>query len=173
MLYKKDNQIKSANDIIIIKDGMQTINPSHEMLLADGWEEYVVTKTLEEVRQKKLAELIAYDKESREINEFYLNGVGMWYDASKRSTIKNLVESNIKVGNDTVTLWTEEEPIMPITINCEQALLMLAQLEVYAGNALNVTRQHQAAIMALDSIEAIEAYDYTTSYPEKLNLSTN
>lgn len=173
MLYKKDNQIKSANEIIIIKDDMQTINPSHEMLLADGWKEYIVEPTLEEVRQKKLAELIAYDKESREINEFYLNGVGMWYDAPKRSTIKNLVESNIKVGNDTVTLWTEEEPIMPITINCEQALLMLAQLEVYAGNALNVTRQHQAAIMALDNKEAIEAYDYTTDYPEKLNLSTN
>ena len=40
-LYTKDGQIKYANRIVIIKDGMQIINPSEEQILADGWEEYV------------------------------------------------------------------------------------------------------------------------------------
>lgn len=38
--YKKDGQIKYANQIVIIKDGMRTMNPTEEMILADGWEVY-------------------------------------------------------------------------------------------------------------------------------------
>ena len=40
-LYTKDNEIKSANRIVVIKDGMQIINPTEEQILADGWVEYV------------------------------------------------------------------------------------------------------------------------------------
>ena len=34
--YTKDGQIKSANRIVVIKDGMQVINPTEEQILADG-----------------------------------------------------------------------------------------------------------------------------------------
>ena len=40
-LYTKDNEIKYANRIVVIKDGMQIINPTEEQILADGWVEYV------------------------------------------------------------------------------------------------------------------------------------
>lgn len=43
MLYIKDNVIKERSRIIVIKDGYQIINPTEEMVLADGWEEYVPT----------------------------------------------------------------------------------------------------------------------------------
>ena len=33
--------IKTANQIIIVKNDMQTLNPSEDMILADGWAEYV------------------------------------------------------------------------------------------------------------------------------------
>lgn len=39
--YTKDGQIKYANRIVVIKDGMQIINPTEEQILADGWVEYV------------------------------------------------------------------------------------------------------------------------------------
>ena len=39
--YTKDGQIKYANRIVVIKDGMQIINPTEEQILADGWTEYV------------------------------------------------------------------------------------------------------------------------------------
>ena len=39
--YTKDNEIKYANRIVVIKDGMQVINPTEEQILADGWVEYV------------------------------------------------------------------------------------------------------------------------------------
>ena len=40
--------IKERNRIVINKDGMQTINPTHEMLLEDGWVEYVIPEPTEE-----------------------------------------------------------------------------------------------------------------------------
>lgn len=39
--YIKDNEIKYANYIVVNKDGMQTINPTEEQILADGWVEYI------------------------------------------------------------------------------------------------------------------------------------
>jgi len=38
---------------------------------------------------------------------------------------------------------------------------MLIALEVYAGDALNTTEKHKAAVQALESIEEVENYDYT------------
>ena len=40
-LYIKENKIYPANRIVVIKDGMQIINPTEEQILADGWVEYV------------------------------------------------------------------------------------------------------------------------------------
>lgn len=39
--YIKDGVVKTRNNIVIKKDGMQYINPTEEMVLADGWVEYI------------------------------------------------------------------------------------------------------------------------------------
>lgn len=39
--YQKEGIIKYANQIVVIKDNMQIINPTEEEILADGWKEYV------------------------------------------------------------------------------------------------------------------------------------
>lgn len=39
-LYQKDGKVSSLNNIILIKDGMQIINPTEEQVLADGWTVY-------------------------------------------------------------------------------------------------------------------------------------
>lgn len=41
MLYKKDGKIKERSRIIIFKDDQQIINPTDEMVIADGWVKYV------------------------------------------------------------------------------------------------------------------------------------
>lgn len=38
--YKKDGKIEDANRIVVIIDDMQILNPTHEQIIADGWEEY-------------------------------------------------------------------------------------------------------------------------------------
>lgn len=42
--YIKDNKVKLSNEIIICRNGVQVINPSEEMILSGGWQEYVVPK---------------------------------------------------------------------------------------------------------------------------------
>ena len=69
------NVIKTGNRIVIVKDGRQYINPSEEMILADGWVEYVAPtrpepteeELLERARRRKLSALHEYD-ESKEVN---------------------------------------------------------------------------------------------------------
>lgn len=39
--YIKNNIILKGYRIKVVKDGMQYFNPNEEMILADGWEEYV------------------------------------------------------------------------------------------------------------------------------------
>lgn len=39
--YQKNGQIKLKSYIVIKRDGMQIINPSEELILANGWVEYV------------------------------------------------------------------------------------------------------------------------------------
>ena len=41
MLYKKDGKIKERSRIIIFKDDQQIINPTDEMVIADGWVKYI------------------------------------------------------------------------------------------------------------------------------------
>lgn len=56
--YIKDNQIKYANNIIIKKDGMQIINPSEELILADGWVEYIPPTPTPQPNHKSTYEIV-------------------------------------------------------------------------------------------------------------------
>lgn len=40
-IYEKNGEVKNANRIVIVTDEYQIINPTEEMILADGWVEYV------------------------------------------------------------------------------------------------------------------------------------
>ena len=48
---------------------------------------------------------------------------------------------------------------------------MLAQIQLYADQCYMVTKQHKAAVEALDTIEGVDNFDITSGYPEKLQLS--
>ena len=48
MLYIKDGKIRDASRIVIEKDGYMVLNPTAEMILADGWVEYVPDTTPKE-----------------------------------------------------------------------------------------------------------------------------
>lgn len=174
MITIENRQVYSSTGLYIHRKGSDVYFHRCTMLPneteADFEEvENVPTGELAEAITAKIAEIEAYDTSSA-VNQFFLNGVPMWYPATKRATIKNLVNSSVMEGRETTTLWTEEEPIVPITISCDAALQLLAKLEVYAGDALANTQKHKAAVLALTSVEDVQAYNYTTGYPEKLQL---
>jgi hypothetical protein len=85
--YIKNNKIKSKNHIIVYKDGMHTFNPTEEMILADGWVEYVTPiyePTIEDIKKHKKEEILHFDS-SNEINEFTINEIPVWLDKATRA----------------------------------------------------------------------------------------
>jgi hypothetical protein len=148
---------------------MQTINPSQEQIIADGWVEYieqVLPLTLEEVKQRKINDIILYDG-SGAVNEFSIGGVPMWLDKATRAGLLLRFEAEVKVGRTETTLWNEGQSY---TLPLEQAQQILIALELYASACYDNTQSHIAEVQKLESKEAVESYDYTTGYPAKLNF---
>lgn len=161
--------IKERNRIVINKDGMQTINPTHEMLIADGWVEYIIPEPTEEellLRAKVYVknEIRRYDSSS-EVNEFFINGLSVWLDKATRAGLKLRFEAEIAMGNENTSLWYNN---MQFPLPLSQAMQMLYAIEIYASACYDNTQAHLANVEALSTIEECEEYDYKVGYPEKL-----
>lgn len=159
--------IRRAEEIVVKGNGSQTFNPTEEMILADGWEIYVAPvyePTLEEIKARKVEEILAYDSSS-EINEFSIGGVPMWLDKATRAGLLLRFEAEGKVGRTETTLWNDAQSY---TLPLEQAQQILIALELYASACYDNTQSHIAEVQKLESKEAVDAYDYTTGYPNKL-----
>lgn len=159
--------IKSAGEILVFVNGMQIINPSEELILADGWVEYAKPEyipTLEDVKKSKIESILYYDN-SKFVNEFSIGGVPMWLDKATRAGLLLRFEAEGKVGRTETTLWNDGQSY---TLPLEQAQQILIALELYASACYDNTQAHIAAVNAMESKEAVESYDYTTGYPQKL-----
>lgn len=176
-------EVKPANRIIIIKDGFQTINPTEEMILADGWVEYIAptppVPTEEELlgsaKLRKIDEINEYDS-SKDVNICYiktpLDTIPYWANKTERSTLKSAIHDCIAMGRETYRLDLREVGVS-VDINCEKLLQMLSALEVYAIDCYNKTTDHIYAVNNLTTVKEIEAYDYRVGYPEKLTFELN
>lgn len=159
--------IKFADEIVIRSNGKQTFNPTEAMILADGWVEYIpqpYLPTLEEIKANKVGEILTYDSSSM-VNEFSIGGQPMWLNKATRAGLLLRFEAEGKVGRTETTLWSNGQSY---TLPLEQAQQILIALELYASACYDNTQSHIAEVMKLDSKEAVEAYDYTTGYPQKL-----
>ena len=162
--------IKSANEIVVRKNGQQTINPTESQILADGWVEYVKPEyvpTLEDIKARKVDEILAYDSSSN-VNEFSIGGVPMWLDKATRPGLLLRFEAEGKVGRTETTLWSNGQSY---TLPLEQAQQILIALELYASGCYDNTQRHIAEVQKMESKEAVEAYDYTGGYPAKLSFN--
>lgn len=152
-----------------ISNGVFSGIPSVEQLTEWGFEEYIEPtptpeELLERAKASKIAELEAYD--DSEVNSFSVNGKDMWLDHDVRQQLRISLDALSQAGRETVTKWFDGvEYTYPIDV----WYYMLGQVEVYASDALNVTESHKAAINALESIEDVEAYQFS-GYPEKLSF---
>jgi hypothetical protein len=122
---------------------------------------------LKQAKAEKIAEITTYDKSSV-VNSFLLNDKQRWLDVDLRRSLSYSTNILKEDGEKTVDIWFDTECE---TMNIDNALYMLKELEVYAKQTNNVTHQHKAEVMALTSIGEVEAYDVTKGYPEKLVFS--
>lgn len=153
-----------------ISNGVFSGIPSEQQLTEWGFVEYIEpTPTPEELlaraKASKIAELEAYNK-SDAVDSFTINGKVMWLDHDLRQQLRISLDALSQAGRETVTKWFDG---LEYTYPIDVWYYMLGLVEVYASDALNVTESHKAAINALESIEEVEAYQFT-GYPEKLSF---
>lgn len=123
--------------------------------------------TVEEAKEKLIAEIAAYDT-SDKVNGFMLNGLLVWLDKATRVGLMNSTTIAKAAGQETTTLWLGG---MKLVVDCDKAIQLLSALEMYALECFNVTASHKAAVGELKAIEEVEAYDYKAGYPKMLEMS--
>lgn len=179
--YIKDGQIKLRNKIVLHetrtikdKDGKekevqtQIINPSEDMIIADGWVEFVEPKVDElALAKNKLKNRIQRYDSSETVNGFALNESHVWIDKATRAGLMLRFQAEIAAGKEDTILWYNG---VQYPLSLSQAMQMLYAIELYASQCYDVTQAHLANVDGLESIEEVESYNYTTGYPAQLEF---
>lgn len=118
--------------------------------------------TIEEVRNGKKDEIRRYDS-SDEVNGFFMGENVMWLTPDVRDNYINTLQGAQRLGIETVTF-------MGIDITPAQGIAILDIINVYAMQCVAVTEHHLAAVDQLMDIDAINNYDHTLGYPERLRF---
>lgn len=118
-IYEKNGEVKPANRIIIRRDGMNIFCPSEEMILADGWVEYV-PPTIEPQPYALSPEEIArdiileqYNQRTDIPNQEALDRMVVIYDWSKYIG-KVLLQGQLCVYNDKVWRSRQEHTVLEV-----------------------------------------------------------
>lgn len=171
MIYYKiidDKQIFFRGGVLVTDKGI-IINPTEEQLAENGWQPYVEPEPtneekLEAAKAEKLMQIDVYDA-SPNVEEFTINGNPMWLGHELRQQIRTSADAYDAMGYENMTkVFNGIEFTFPITAWRQ----MLNALEVYAAEALNTTERHKNAVNAMDNVQDVIDYDYTTGYPLKL-----
>ena len=166
-------QVLPLNKIVLINDSVQIFNPTEEMLLADGWMEYIAPnqelseeQILEQEKSRIIDDIMCYDS-SESVNAFYVNNMAIWLDKATRAGLMLRFQAEISMGKTNTILWYNNIEF-PLTL--ESAIQMLYALEMYASECYDNTQRHISNIEKIISIDDLKSYDYTVGYPEKLRF---
>lgn len=153
------NQRRAArnriNEIEIELKKLDGIEPTAEELL-----------TL--AKGKEDGDITAFDN-SANVNSFIIGGLPMWLGWELRARLKSSLDAVESAGG---TEMTKSFGGIDYTFSTDQWNAMINTVENYAGTCQKVTEGHRAAVNALTAIADVEAYDYTTGYPPKINFDT-
>lgn len=161
------------NGCYIVVNGQTIVNPTDEMLLANGYTEVkehepTPDELFEERKKAKIAEIEAYDS-SDSVNLFYVYEQPMWLDFDERSRILTSISAYRRMGRTEMTkIYGDVEFTLPL----DTWDGLLAAVELYASECLNVTERHKREAHYAINDEELEAIDITAGYPEKLVFRT-
>lgn len=118
-------------------------------------------------KQEVLKELTAYDVSS-EVNSFIVNGTTAWLDKATRVGLMNSITIVKSLGYKTTTLWFGDTKY---ELDCDKAIDLLSEIEMFAMECYNRTAAHRQAIEELTDIADVLQYDYKSGYPNKLEIT--
>lgn len=171
MQYSKiiNDQRVIFSGVLVVGD-RQVINPTHDQLIAAGWEEYTPSAEtptdIDMAKAAKIAEIAVYS-DSDAVNSLTFNGIKTWLTRTVRDGYDTSITAAKNLGEANVTFMVgDNEMQLPV----EQARRVLDLVQRYADACFLVTERHKIAVKALQTVEEVEKYDYTTGYPKKLSL---
>ena len=114
----------------------------------------------------KIAEIAAYS-DSDAVNCLAFHGMKTWLTPVERANYDTSLTAAELLGETGIMFLVDGNELeLPV----EQARRVLAMVQRYADACYLVTERHKKAVRALQTVEEVKAYDYTTGYPEKLAL---
>lgn len=126
------------------------------------------TEDLEATRESVLGKIESFDTSSA-VNEFVINGIGMWLNGDKqRPKLRGAIQTYLDKELGDYPLCVEGVGVIPVAPT--KLLSMLADIEVYAIKCFTKTFEHKEAVNALTTCTELVNYDYTTGYPKKLHF---
>lgn len=140
----------------------------NEVLNMELDEHLELERTLEIAQIEAIQKLNAYDN-SDAVNGFTINGtIKAWFTVQERTNYKNSLDSAKLLGVDTLQFFVGDQAL---TIDTSMAERLLAMIQIYADACFIQTKKHENAIKALETIEEVDNYDFTTGYPNKLEFN--
>lgn len=134
---------------------------------ADVTEVLNLGKTLAQAKAQMIRLIDEYDN-SPAVNSFTINGtITGWFTPEERSNYRNSVDAAKRLGVESLSLFIGEEEFTLPTLKAEE---ILDRIQLYADRCFIVTKQHKIAVEHLDTIEAVDSYDYTGDYPDNLEF---
>lgn len=125
-------------------------------------------RTVDEAKREMLDNIDRYDN-STEVNGFTINDtIITWFSVQERLNYKESINAAKILGKETVNFFVDD---VMLSVNCDAAIGMLAQIQNYADECFIVTKQHKIAVETMDNIEDIDSFSYEAGYPEKLNFN--
>ena len=121
---------------------------------------------LKQAKVDKIAEIAAYDTSSS-VNGFVLNGLLVWLDKATRVGLMNSTTIAKNMGQEKTTLWLGS---YQLEVDCDKAIQLLSELEMYALECFNVTAAHEKAVSELDIIVGVFFFYYLSCFCEKLKM---
>lgn len=154
--------------VLLSDEQVEFLKENQGATVQEVWnmEKTPISRPLELAIAEKIYEIDKYDN-SVNVNEFTINDYPMWLSVEERQQIATQINANEVIGRETMTRWYNGISFtFPINIWKQ----MLIALEIYAGDAKNVTEAHKATVKTLQTIKEVDNYNYKTGYPKKLHF---
>ena len=162
----------NANKWVLLSDEQvefKANNPTakiHEVFKMEF--EPIHVRNLTDAKNEMLRKIEEYDQSSN-VNGFTVNGaIEAWFTPSERSNYKSSIDAANLLGIETLSFYVGDTLLTVTPTIAEQ---LLAQIQLYADQCFIVTKQHKAIVESLETIEEVDAYDYTANYPTKMNFN--
>lgn len=147
-------------------DAMEKAQRETEGVKSDEETPVEMPTDIDMAKSAKIAEIAAYS-DSDAVNSLTFNGIKTWLTPNIRANYLVSLDAAELLGETDITFVVEGvQASLPI----KQVRLLLAKIQRYADACFIVTERHKIAVRALQTVEEVEKYDYTTGYPEKLAL---